>query len=774
ARRARRTETSGVSYDPICWQHAEGSNVLDVDGNRYVDFTSGFGVAAIGHRHPEVVKAIRDQSGRLLHALGDVHPSDVKIELLEQLSRVAPFHAGRVILGQNGSDAVEAALKTALLATGKRGVLAFDGGYHGLSYGTLPACGSSPKFRLPFQNQLSDHVTIAPFPNQKADLDACLTEVREKLHSSIGLILIEPIQGRSGVRFPPPGFLQGIRKLCNEFGALLCIDEIFTGFGRTGSYWASSSEPCAPDLLCVGKALGGGLPISACIGTLDVMKSWGDPDGEALHTATFFGNPLACSTALATLRVIHGERLPERAVEIGEQLSDALAPLRHLSFVREVRSLGLMTGIEFDTTRRGLRIVRRLLERGYLVLPAGNGNVIQLCPPLTISSELIDSFAETINSIALEEEEPAAKNAALRNPSSGLPGKTSRPALRTAVLKLMADLQDGGQDEARRDELLLHLVDYQRGEIPALQKLYKAQPRAAVPTDLFRYTRLSVHGEAQDCRRFLTSGTTKEKRGLHPFREMTFYNRSAKSFAKYALFPDVEKMPLIVLIPPESELPESSLSYMVTRFAEWFGTGEPCWVFRENQLDIGRLRQRLSQASTPVALLGTSFAFVEAENSLEDARFQLPPGSRIMQTGGFKGRSRTVAPEEMRQLLSRRYGLDERLIISEYGMTELSSQFYENTLREAVLGLPETPRRLLSPGWVRFDILDASTLLPTEDEGLIRIDDAANLDSCCSVQTSDIGIRILDGFQVLGRTEGAPARGCSLTAESMFHLNGAK
>lgn len=405
-RKARGVEKAGALYDPIVWAEALGANVIDTDGNRYVDLTAGFGAAAVGHRHARIVEAIQQQSDRLLHALGDLHPSDVKIQLLARLAALAPYPGAKVTLGLHGSDAVETALKTAALATGKGGVVAFEGSYHGLSYGPLAACGYSEAFRAPFARQLNPQVWFVPFPrasdtNESAacsraldDVEACLGRAQ----GAIGALLVEPAQGRGGILFPPKGFLSQLKRLCVSHGVLLIADEIYTGLGRCGALWRSSVDDLEPDLLCVGKALGGGLPVSACIGKSEVTAAWGEPRSEALHTATFFGNPLGCAAALASLDVIESEGLIEQSRRKGQVfVSDLREKVIGLPGVREVRGQGLMVGIELDRGERTLVLVRRLLERGYITVPAGkNASVLSLTPSLTISPELLCGFVSTL------------------------------------------------------------------------------------------------------------------------------------------------------------------------------------------------------------------------------------------------------------------------------------------------------------------------------------------------------------------------------------------
>jgi 4-aminobutyrate aminotransferase-like enzyme len=404
SRRARRAELSGASHDPIVWTRASGANVWDADGNRYVDLTAGFGAAAVGHTAPEVVHAVQAQAERMLHALGDVHPSDVKVALLERLCALAPFADARAVLGLNGSDAVTAALKTAALHTSRPGVLAFEGGYHGLGYGPLAACGYNEKFRAPFAAQLNPHVVFAPYPGAEVPVEVALRAVKHlwEPRDDIGAVLIEPVLGRGGVVVPPPGFLQGLRALCEERGALLVVDEVLTGLGRTGSMLCSVAQGATPHLLCLGKGLGGGLPVSACLGPLELMAAWGAPDQEALHTGTFFGNPLSCAAALATLDLLAEQALCERSARVGVWLCAELAA-RVGSRVRAVRGVGLMLGIELASGRQSLALVRALLERGYITLPAAHdASVLSLTPPLTIAEPLLEGFVAALGE-ALQE-----------------------------------------------------------------------------------------------------------------------------------------------------------------------------------------------------------------------------------------------------------------------------------------------------------------------------------------------------------------------------------
>ena len=394
-RRRRREEQTGAPHDPIVWVEAVGCNVRDADDNVYVDLTSGFGVAFVGHRRPEVVGAVKRQSGRLLHALGDLHPSDVKIELLERLCTLAPWPKSRAMLSLGGGDAITAALKTAVLATGKPGVVAFEGGYHGLAYGPLAVSGYSKRFRAPFIEQLRADVQFVPWPEHEADVESTIGAWNLDW-SEVGAVVVEPIQGRAGIRVPPPGFVAALGEAARRNGALLIVDEIYTGLGRSGDWWCSVAAGATPDLICAGKALGGGLPISACIGRESVMQAWGNPDREAIHTGTFYGDPLGAAAALATLDIIEKERLMEVAAERGARLASLLSR-KALPCVTEIRQVGLMLGIQLDRRALGLKITRAMLEQGYLVLPAGSeADVVQLSPPATISDAQLEGFVDAL------------------------------------------------------------------------------------------------------------------------------------------------------------------------------------------------------------------------------------------------------------------------------------------------------------------------------------------------------------------------------------------
>jgi 4-aminobutyrate aminotransferase/(S)-3-amino-2-methylpropionate transaminase len=378
---------------PIFWERASGCNVWDVDGNRYVDLTAGFGVANVGHAHPRVVEAVADQSERLLHALGDVHPAEVKVALLEALAKRFPGGGpARAVLGSSGSDAVEAALKTALVATGRPGVVAFEGAYHGLSLGALDAT-FRPVFREPFAARLPGATRFARFG------DAADAQRRARSPGPpVGAVLVEPIQGRGGERIPPPGFLRELRELCDREGWLLVADEVYTGFGRTGRWFACEEEGVVPDLLCVGKGLASGMPLSACLGRAEVMDRWPPSGGESLHTQTFLGHPPGCAAARAALAVLEEEKLVLRAAETGARaLSHLRARLAGAPGIADLRGRGLLLGIECDEPGRAARACAGALARGVIALLSGDDSRVVACSPmLGIDPELLEGALDVL------------------------------------------------------------------------------------------------------------------------------------------------------------------------------------------------------------------------------------------------------------------------------------------------------------------------------------------------------------------------------------------
>ncbi len=388
-----RYESQGVTYlgdrYPIFWASANGALVTDVDGNRFIDLTAAFGVANIGHTSPAVSAAIAEQSAALIHGMGDVHPTAVKARLLERLAAIAPGDLQKTYLTTGGAEAIEFALKTAVLKTGRSRFLAYDGAYHGLSLGTLEVTGI-PKFRDPFKALVGKRTTWLRYPGADDSAAAALAAASEALDADreIAAIVVEPVQGRGGVIVPPAGFLRGLRALCNARGVLLIVDEIYTGFGRTGMLFACQRDDVVPDLLCIGKALGGGVPIGATIGRAGVIDAWAKSSGEALHTATFLGNPIACAAALATLDEFERLQLVARVQAGTAAFAERVERFLNYDGVKAVRGVGFLWAVEFVDAGIANRVVVDALERGVIVLQSGpTGTSITIAPPLTIEHD---------------------------------------------------------------------------------------------------------------------------------------------------------------------------------------------------------------------------------------------------------------------------------------------------------------------------------------------------------------------------------------------------
>ncbi|MEN8695322.1 MAG: aspartate aminotransferase family protein [Akkermansiaceae bacterium] len=389
----RKHESRNITYVdpswPVFWETAQGVNVWDADGNRFLDLTSAFGVAGLGHRHPEIIATMHAQSDRLLHGMGDVHPTALKGQLCAQLSKITferwTDSAGKVVLSNSGFESIETALKTARLATRKNGIIAFSNGYHGLGYGSLLGTDLA-KFQGPFTEQLAPITTRLPFDGD---------EIEQLDGSTIGAVLVEPMQGRGGKNIPSPQFLKRLRNWCDANNALLIFDEIYTGFWRTGKMFACEWDGVVPDLICLGKALSSGFPISACVGKSEVMDAWPESPGEALHTSTFLGHPVGCAMALKSLEILQRPETEELVAQTSQLLEKKLRTLRSDQII-DTRGRGMMWGVELPENAGPL--LGALLKDGLLMLADGpQGNVLAFTPPFTISEEELEFAIQKIS-----------------------------------------------------------------------------------------------------------------------------------------------------------------------------------------------------------------------------------------------------------------------------------------------------------------------------------------------------------------------------------------
>lgn len=372
---------------PLIVRRARMAMIEDVDGNRFLDFTAGIAVTAAGHNHPEVVAAIRRQAGRLIHMSGTDFYYTPQIRLAERLARLAPGEGPkRVFFTNSGAEAVEAALKLARRHTGRPRAIAFHGAFHGRTYGALSLSASKPMQRRGFA-PLVPEIHHARY----GDLDSVRSLFKTTCPpDELAAIFVEPIQGEGGYIVPPADFLAGLRAIADEVGALLVLDEVQSGLGRTGRMFASEHWGVAGDIVCLAKGIANGLPLGAIVAEAGVMD-W--PSGS--HASTFGGNPVACASALATLRLIEGKYMAN-ARRRGEQLMGSLRALAaHHPAIREVRGLGLMIGMEVqaegapDPALRD-RIIERAFYRGLLLLPCGPSTV-RFCPPLCLTARQVET-----------------------------------------------------------------------------------------------------------------------------------------------------------------------------------------------------------------------------------------------------------------------------------------------------------------------------------------------------------------------------------------------
>ncbi|MHB0981363.1 MAG: aspartate aminotransferase family protein [Thermoleophilia bacterium] len=420
-RRLSRWEPLGISARrggraSIVWAEGRGAAIRDVDGNEFIDLTSSFGAAAVGYSHPRVVNAVQSQAGRLSHCMVEIFPHDMYAPLLSRIAEAAGrTEKPQVALTSSGSEAVEFAVKLAMRATEKRGTLAFSGGFHGQSIGAL-ACAGHRDLREPFAPLLSDSVVHVPYPDPihppvgtgSSVGDICLQIVENILRSEssgtipIGGVLVEPMQNLSGYIVPPPSFLSGLEELCRDHGALLIMDEVFTGFGRCGNWLAADSQGVKPDVVCVGKAMSGGYPIAACVADREVMEVLDTDLMIPLHGSTFMGNPVCCAAAIAAIETIQNEDLVERSGVVGKTILDsALVMQEECAEIIDVRGLGSAIAIEFNEDGgRDLvgKVLDDLMALGIIALSSRfpKANVLTISPAFVIEDAQIDTALEAL------------------------------------------------------------------------------------------------------------------------------------------------------------------------------------------------------------------------------------------------------------------------------------------------------------------------------------------------------------------------------------------
>ncbi|MDP9017602.1 MAG: putrescine aminotransferase [Candidatus Eremiobacteraeota bacterium] len=384
-RKAAKTDAASAVVE---WEDAGPNSYRDVNGREYIDCLGGFGIFNVGHRHPKVIKAVTDQMRRQpLHSQDLLDP--LRAMLAKTLAMLTPAGLDYAFFCNSGTETIEAALKLArAYDPSKQTIVAATKGFHGKSYGALSASAKA-EFRRPFGSMLPN-IEHVPFNNIEA--------LRRMFHTlkmvgeDVGAVLLEPIQGEGGVNIPAEDYLKGVRRLCDEYGALLILDEVQTGMGRTGTMFACERYGISPDLLCLAKAFGGGVvPAGACIGTKAVFsKLFKNP---FLHTTTFGGNPLACAAAIATINVLIEEKLPQRAGVMGERMLSGMrdAIQGHSAIVVDARGVGLLMALEFVSDKAGFELASLMLERGVLVSGTlVNARVIRFEPPLTITEKQAD------------------------------------------------------------------------------------------------------------------------------------------------------------------------------------------------------------------------------------------------------------------------------------------------------------------------------------------------------------------------------------------------
>ena len=373
---------------PVTIEKGLGSHVWDVNGKEYVDCMGGYGVALVGHRNERVVNAIKSQLDKIITVHSSLY-NKTREEFLETLMKQTPKGLSQVHLNNSGAEAIEAAIKFARKFTGKKGMVAMKGSYHGKSMGAL-SLTFNPKYRKMFE-PLVEQVSFSSFGD--------INELRSTINEDTGFVIMEPIQGESGIHVAPDGFLQDVRKLCDEKGILLIFDEIQAGLGRTGLMWASQHWNTTPDIMCLAKGIAGGVPMGATLVKPEILSCMSK--GE--HSSTFGGNPLSCAAGIATIHALTDDGLIKNAEINGAKFIEGLKKLQEKhDIIREVRGRGLMIGVELKFEVKD--ILMEGIKEGILLLYSGR-NILRLLPPLVISDEDITKVLDTLDVLLTREEE---------------------------------------------------------------------------------------------------------------------------------------------------------------------------------------------------------------------------------------------------------------------------------------------------------------------------------------------------------------------------------
>jgi 4-aminobutyrate aminotransferase len=368
---------------PIVPVRGEGCTIEDIDGNLFLDFNAGIAVTSTGHCHPDVVQAIQEQAGKLIHYSADFY-LPLYAETCAELARIAPMKEKcRVFLGNSGTEAVEGAIKLARFATKRQYLVAFLGAFHGRTYGSVSLTASKAKYHSGFGPMLPG-VYHAPFGHVE-DLkwfdDVLFNHLVPA--NEVAAIIVEPIQGEGGYLVPEDGFMQGLRRICDQNGILLIADEVQAGAGRTGKMWSIENWGVEPDIIATAKGIASGMPLGAFIARESLMNMW----GPGAHGTTYGGNPLACAAALQTIRLLEAG-LMENATARGNELLAGLRDLqkRFPAVITDVRGIGLMIGVEFDTHEHAAAVEWSCFQRGLATLECGH-SVIRMAPPLVLTAE---------------------------------------------------------------------------------------------------------------------------------------------------------------------------------------------------------------------------------------------------------------------------------------------------------------------------------------------------------------------------------------------------